>query len=144
MLGNEYNKLPGRKCTPLHTTTLPFTRGLLGPMDFTPGGFVNRTEKNFVQDVLRVLNRYEELRRIVAIVGVEELSGADRILFERAQKLQNFLTQPFFTAEVYTGKKGEYVPLEQTLEGCERIVAGQVDRVPPEKFYMVGALPASL
>ena len=96
------------------------------------------------QDVLRVLNRYEELRRIVAIVGVEELSGADRILFERAQKLQNFLTQPFFTAEVYTGKKGEYVPLEQTLEGCERIVAGQVDRVPPEKFYMVGALPASL
>ena len=93
------------------------------------------------QDVLRILNRYEELRRIVAIVGVEELSGGDRILFERAAKLQNFLTQPFFTAEAYTGKKGEYVTLEKTLEGCERIVSGQVDKVPAEKFYMIGALP---
>ena len=96
------------------------------------------------QDVLRILNRYEELRRIVAIVGVEELSGGDRILFERAQKLQNFLTQPFFTAEAYTGKKGEYVPLEATLEGCERIVSGQVDKIPAGKFYMIGALPAEL
>jgi len=95
------------------------------------------------RDVLRVLNRYEELRRIVAIVGVEELSGGDRIIFERAQKLQNFLTQPFFTAEAYTGKKGEYVPLDATLEGCERIVAGQVDKVPNEKFYMIGALLAN-
>lgn len=95
------------------------------------------------RDVLRVLNRYEELRRIVAIVGVEELSGGDRIIFERAAKLQNFLTQPFFTAEAYTGKKGEYVPLEATLEGCERIVAGQVDKIPNEKFYMIGALLAN-
>ncbi len=96
------------------------------------------------QDVLRVLNRYEELRRIVAIVGVEELSGGDRITFERAQKLQNFLTQPFFCAEAYTGRKGEYVPLESTLEGCERIVSGQVDKVPAEKFYMIGALSNDL
>jgi len=96
------------------------------------------------QDVLRILNRYEELRRIVAIVGVEELSGGDRILFERAQKLQNFLTQPFFTAEAYTGKKGEYVSLEATLEGCERIVSGQVDKIAAERFYMIGALPANL
>ena len=96
------------------------------------------------QDVLRILNRYEELRRIVAIVGVEELSGGDRIIFERAHKLQNFLTQPFFTAEVYTGKKGEYVTLDLTLEGCERIVSGQVDKVPVEKFYMIGALPAEI
>jgi F-type H+-transporting ATPase subunit beta len=92
------------------------------------------------QDVLRILNRYEELRRIVAIVGVEELSGGDRIIFERAAKLQNFLTQPFFCAEAYTGRKGEYVPLEATLEGCEKIVAGQVDKVAAEKFYMIGAL----
>jgi F-type H+/Na+-transporting ATPase subunit beta len=95
------------------------------------------------RDVLRILNRYEELRRIVAIVGVEELSGGDRIIFERAAKLQNFLTQPFFTAEAYTGKKGEYVPLEATLEGCERIVSGQVDKIPNEKFYMIGALLAN-
>ncbi|MDD5128480.1 MAG: F0F1 ATP synthase subunit beta [Candidatus Omnitrophica bacterium] len=92
------------------------------------------------QDVLRILNRYEELRRIVAIVGVEELSQGDRTIFERAAKLQNFLTQPFFCAEAYTGRKGEYVPLEATLEGCERIVSGQVDKVQAEKFYMIGAL----
>ena len=96
------------------------------------------------QGVLRALNRYDELRRIVAIVGIEELSQDDRIIFERARKLQNFLTQPFFTAEAYTGKKGEYVPLEATLEGCEKIVSGKLDRVLPESLYMIGALPRDL
>lgn len=93
------------------------------------------------QDVLKILNRYDELRRIVAIVGIEELSQEDRITFGRARKLQNFLTQPFFTAEVYTGKKGEYVSLEATLEGCQRIVSGEIDKVAPESLYMIGALP---
>jgi len=101
---------------------------------------IGKRHFKIARDVLRILNRYEELRRIVAIVGVEELSGGDRIIFERAAKLQNFLTQPFFTAEAYTGKKGEYVPLDATLEGCEKIVAGQVDKMPAEKFYMIGAL----
>jgi F-type H+-transporting ATPase subunit beta len=96
------------------------------------------------REVLRILNRYEELRRIVAIVGIEELSREDRILFDRARKLQNFLTQPFFTAEVYTGKKGEYVSLEATLEGCERIVFGKLDNLPPESLYMIGALPKDI
>ena len=92
------------------------------------------------QEVLRTLNKYEELRRIVAIVGIEELSQHERTLYERAKKLQNFLTQPFFTAELYTGRKGIYVPLEDTLAGCERIISGKVDSIPEEQFYMIGGL----
>jgi F-type H+/Na+-transporting ATPase subunit beta len=92
------------------------------------------------QKALQILNRYEELRRVVAIVGMEELSKEDRTIFQRAQKLQNFFTQPFFSAEAYTGKKGEYVALQDTIEGCERIVSGEVDSLAPETLYMIGAL----
>ena len=93
------------------------------------------------QDVMRVLQKYEELRRIVAVIGIDELSQADRTLYARARKLQNFLTQPFFVAESYTGKPGEYVTVVQAVEGCERILAGRVDAVAEEKFYMIGQLP---
>jgi len=92
------------------------------------------------QEVLKVLNKYEELRRVVSIVGIEELSPRERMLYERAKKMQNFLTQPFFTAEIYTGKKGIYVPLEDTLSGCDKIVSGRLDNLPEEQFYMIGAL----
>lgn len=91
-------------------------------------------------EVLRTLNRYEELRRIVSVVGVDELSKADRILYERARKLQFFLTQPFIVAEVFSGMKGAYVTVQQTLYGCERILSGRMDREPEDKFYMIGAL----
>lgn len=90
------------------------------------------------QDVLRILQRYEELRRIVMVIGVDELSSADRTIYERARKLQNFLTQPFFVAEAYTGKTGEYVTVEQTLDGCEKIISGHLDRKAEGEFYMVG------
>lgn len=92
------------------------------------------------QEVIRVLQRYEELRRIVIVIGIDELSSADRTLYERARKLQNFLTQPFFVAEAYTGKNGEYVSVEQTLEGCQKIISGEVDRKREEETYMIGAL----
>ncbi|MBU3933424.1 MAG: F0F1 ATP synthase subunit beta, partial [Candidatus Omnitrophica bacterium] len=101
---------------------------------------VGKRHFNVAAGVLKVINRYEELRRIVSIVGIEELSREDRVLFERAQRLRNFLTQPFFTAELYTGKKGEYVPLEKTLDGCERIISGDLDKKPAEELYMIGAL----
>ena len=91
-------------------------------------------------EVLKVLHKYEELKRIVTVIGVEELSKADRLTFERARKLQNFLTQPFFTAEAYTGKKGEYVPIARTLEGCERILAGDLDDRSEDALYLIGAL----
>jgi F-type H+-transporting ATPase subunit beta len=102
---------------------------------------VGKRHFDVAQEVIRIFQRYEELRRIVLVIGIDELSPADRIIYERARKLQNFLTQPFFVAEAYTGKKGAYVRLEETLEGCERIIAGRVDQMSEQEFYLIGALP---
>jgi len=102
---------------------------------------VGRRHFELAQEVIRIFQRYEELRRIVLVIGIDELSVADRIIYERARKLQNFLTQPFFVAEAYTGKKGEYVSLDQTLEGCERIISGRMDSIAEHEFYLIGGLP---
>ena len=102
---------------------------------------VGQQHFDIAQEILRVLQKYEELRRIVTVIGIDELSQADRTLYARARKLQNFLTQPFFVAEAYTGKPGEYVTVTQTVEGCQRILSGRADSVPEEKFYMIGQLP---
>ncbi len=118
----------------------PAINPLLSSCSYLDPLIVGKRHFKVAQEVLRILNKYEELRRIVSIIGVEELSKEDRIAFERALKLRNFLTQPFFTAELYTGKKGVYVPLEKTLNGCEKIVSGELDKVPPESLYMVGSL----
>jgi F-type H+-transporting ATPase subunit beta len=101
---------------------------------------VGRRHFEIAQEVIRMLQRYEELRRIVIVIGIDELSAGDRITYERARKLQNFLTQAFFVAEAYTGKNGEYVTVEQTLDGCQRIINGRLDRKPESEFYMIGAL----
>src|SRR3990167_7855063 len=82
------------------------------------------------QEVIRTFQKYEELRRIVLVIGIDELSKAARTLYERARKLQFFLTQPFAVAERYTGKKGDHVGIADTLDGCERILSGKVDRRP--------------
>jgi F-type H+-transporting ATPase subunit beta len=113
---------------------------LLSSCSYLDPLIVGKRHFKIAQDVLKILNKYEELKHIVSIVGIEELSKEDRVFFERAIRLRNFLTQPFFTAELYTGKKGEFVPLEKTLVGCEKIVAGKLDRTLPEELYMRGAL----
>lgn len=92
------------------------------------------------QEVIRILQKYEELRRIAIVIGVDELSASDRIIYDRARKLQNFLTQPFFVAEAYTGRKGAYVTIPETLEGCEKIITGRLDQKPEDEFYLIGAL----
>ena len=92
-------------------------------------------------EAIKTFNKYEELRRIVTVVGVDELSQADRTLYNRARKLQNFLTQPFIVAEVFSGIPGKYVTAAQTVEGCERILSGRVDSKTEEEFYMIGMLP---
>ena len=92
------------------------------------------------QETLRILTKYDELRRIVAVIGIEELSKADRVLYERARKLQNYLTQPMFVAESYVGKKGQYVTIGQTLDGVDKIINGKMDNTPEEDLYMVGAI----
>jgi len=114
---------------PLLSSTSHLDEQIVGPRHYA-----------VVQQALAILKRYEELRRIVAIIGLEELPKQDQILFARARRLQNFLTQPFFTAELYTGKPGQYVSLEETLTGCEQIIAGQCDGQPEDHFYMMGTL----
>lgn len=113
---------------------------LLSSCSYLDPLILGRRHFKIAQDLLRILNKHEELRRIVSIIGIEELSKEDRVAFERALRLRNFLTQPFFTAELYTGRRGQYVPLEKTLDGCEQIISGSLDKRAAEDFYMLGAL----
>jgi F-type H+-transporting ATPase subunit beta len=101
---------------------------------------VGRRHFEIANEVLRHFRRHEELERMVAIIGKEELSPSERTIFERARKLQNFLSQPFFTAQTYTGKEGAYIQLEDTLGGCERIMKGEFDKTDDSKLYMIGAI----
>jgi len=101
---------------------------------------VGKRHFDIAQDVLRILKKLEELKHIVSVIGIEELSRVDQTIFERGLKLQNFLTQPFFTARTYTGMEGHYVPVEKTLEGCKAIAEGRYDRVEEQRFYMIGEI----
>lgn len=94
------------------------------------------------QEVLRIFTKYDELRRIVAVIGIDELSKADRTLYERARKLQYFLTQPMFVAEAFTGRKGQYVRIGETLDSIEMIIEGRVDSRSEDEFYMIGKVEA--
>ncbi len=99
-------------------------------------------ERHFktASEVKAVFQKYQELFHIIAILGIDELSRKDRIIAKRAERLQRFLTQPFFVTEVFSSKKGVYVPLEKTLEGCERILKGDFDDIDLEKLYMIGLI----
>ncbi len=101
---------------------------------------VGQRHFDLAQECLRIFTKYDELRRIVAVIGVDELSKTDRTIYERARKLTNFLTQPMFVAESYTGRKGEFVRVGETLDGVEKIVSGQVDNRADEEFYMIGKI----
>lgn len=90
--------------------------------------------------VQQVLQRYRELRDIIAILGLEELSAEDRRTVERARRVQRFLTQPFFVAESYSGRPGRFVSVTETVRGFEEILAGRHDDLPEEAFYMVGTI----
>ena len=92
------------------------------------------------REVQRVLQRYKDLQDIIAILGMEELSEADKELVARARKIQKFLSQPFFVAEQFTGTKGEYVPLAETIRSFKEILDGKHDNRPENDFYMKGAL----
>ena len=87
-----------------------------------------------------ILQRYKELQDIIAILGLDELSEEDRITVARARKIQRFLSQPFFVAEVFTGLDGVYVPVEETVESFEELVNGELDDVPEQAFLNVGGV----
>jgi F-type H+-transporting ATPase subunit beta len=86
------------------------------------------------------LQRYKELRDIIAILGMDELSPEDKLAVSRARKIQRFLSQPFNVAEVFTGSPGKIVPLKDTIRGFQMIVNGECDHLPEQAFYMVGAI----
>jgi F-type H+-transporting ATPase subunit beta len=86
------------------------------------------------------LQRYKELKDIIAILGMDELSEEDKLIVARARKIQRFLSQPFFVAEVFTGSPGKYVPMKETIRGFKGIVDGEYDHIPEQAFYMVGTI----
>ena len=90
------------------------------------------------RDVQRVLQRYKDLQDIIAILGIDELSDDDKLTVARARKIQRFLTQPFFVAEVFTGTPGQYIPVRETIRGFKEIIEGKHDDLPEQAFYMVG------
>jgi F-type H+-transporting ATPase subunit beta len=92
------------------------------------------------RQVQATLQRYKELRDIIAILGMDELSAEDKLAVSRARKIQRFLSQPFNVAEVFTGQKGKYVPLKDTIKGFNMIVSGECDQLPEQAFYMVGPI----
>jgi F-type H+-transporting ATPase subunit beta len=90
--------------------------------------------------IQKVLQRYKELRDIIAILGVDELSDEDKLIVARARKIQRFFAQPFFVAEAFTGVKGKYVKLKDTIKGFRMILEGSLDELPEQAFYMVGTI----
>jgi F-type H+/Na+-transporting ATPase subunit beta len=92
------------------------------------------------REVQRMLQRYKDLQDIIAILGVEELSEDDKLLVARARKIEKFFSQPFFVAEMFTGRKGQYVPLQETIRGFGEILEGKHDDLPEGAFYMAGTI----
>ena len=105
---------------------------------------VGQEHYGVARKVQSTLQRYKELRDIIAILGMDELSEEDKLTVSRARKIQRFLSQPFFVAEVFTGAPGKYVSLKDTIAGFKGIVEGEFDDVPEQAFYMVGSVDEAL
>jgi F-type H+-transporting ATPase subunit beta len=101
---------------------------------------VGEEHYDVARNVQRVLQRYKDLQDIIAILGMDELSPEDKLTVNRARKIQRFLSQPFHVAEVFTGYKGEYVPVAETVRGFKEILEGKYDDVPEQEFYMKGGI----
>ena len=93
---------------------------------------------NTARSVQQILQKYKELQDIIAILGMDELSEEDKVVVARARKIEKFLSQPFFVAEQFTGMKGQFVKMEDTIEGFKQILAGECDDLPEQAFYLVG------
>jgi len=101
---------------------------------------VGQEHYDTARSVQQVLQRYKELQDIIAILGMDELSEEDKLSVQRARKIQRFLSQPFFVAEVFTGSPGQYVSLQESIRAFQGIVAGDYDDLPEQAFYMVGTI----
>jgi F-type H+-transporting ATPase subunit beta len=105
---------------------------------------VGEDHYNTARAVQSTLQRYKELQDIIAILGLDELSEEDRLTVDRARKIERFLSQPFFVAEVFTGSPGKYVSLEDTIKGFNKILSGELDELPEQAFYMVGTIEEAI
>ena len=99
---------------------------------------------SIAEEVKETLQRYKELQDIIAILGIDELSEEDRLTVARARKVERFLSQPFFVAEIFTGSPGKYVSLEQTIKGFKMILTGDLDDLPEQSFYLVGDIDEAI
>jgi F-type H+/Na+-transporting ATPase subunit beta len=99
---------------------------------------------NCAQKVKETLQRYKELQDIIAILGLDELSEEDRLIVARARKIERFLSQPFFVAEVFTGSPGKYCSLAETIDGFNKILSGELDSFPEQAFYLVGNIDEAI
>ena len=99
---------------------------------------------NTAMSVQKILQRYKDLRDIISILGIDELSAEDKLIVARARKIQRFFSQPFFVAEAFTGLKGKYVKLEDTIKGFKMILEGKLDYMPEQAFYMVGTIDEAI
>ena len=114
---------------PLDSTSRQMDPNIIGEEHYTVARRVQET-----------LQKYKELRDIIAILGMDELSPEDKLAVTRARKIQRYLSQPFHVAEVFTGAPGKYVPLKETIRGFKMIVDGECDELPEQAFYMVGTI----
>jgi len=96
------------------------------------------------ETVKETLQRYKELQDIIAILGIDELSEEDRLTVARARKVERFLSQPFFVAEIFTGSPGKYVSLEETIKGFKMVLNGELDDLPEQSFYLVGNIDEAI
>ncbi len=109
----------------------------------TPG-IVGKRHYELAQEIRQTLAHYEELKDIIAMLGLEQLSASDHLIVDRARRLERFLTQPFFTTEQFSDIKGEDVSLEEALHGCERILSDELNHLPESAFYMVGNIDGAI
>ena len=107
-------------------------------------GIVSAEHYEIAESVKETLQRYKELQDIIAILGIDELSEDDRLIVARARKVERFLSQPFFVAEIFTGSPGEYVSLEDTIKGFSMILNGELDDLPEQAFYLVGNIDQAI
>nr|YP_010537168.1 ATP synthase CF1 subunit beta [Lithodesmioides polymorpha]UYC30955.1 ATP synthase CF1 subunit beta [Lithodesmioides polymorpha] len=107
-------------------------------------GIVSETHYEIAETVKETLQRYKELQDIIAILGIDELSEEDRLTVARARKIERFLSQPFFVAEIFTGSPGKYVSLEETIKGFTMVLKGELDELPEQAFYLVGNIDEAI
>ncbi len=107
-------------------------------------GIVSETHYEIAETVKETLQRYKELQDIIAILGIDELSEEDRLTVSRARKIERFLSQPFFVAEIFTGSPGKYVSLEETIKGFSMLLNGELDDLPEQAFYLVGNIDEAI